>query len=442
MIKFDNRKTMKQIISRVAIALSMSMAILPSSAQINASVEEEVFTVIANPGERATTAIRLNWHTPPGSTANSCIYTTCDDSTWRKAKLATAEQEVITAFDSLMSKTPEGKDCFERITFVRNTVELNKLKPGTHYMYRIGNAPDAPVRYFKTAPKSGRWSAAVISDFHAYTPLPHRVKAAMTMLDTLEQRNSGPFDLILHVGDICAWGGSYSFWRDLYTRKPFERYAWAGVNGNHDNMDRKSTRLSNDYFHYANNNPMNGYDGEMGVCYHFTYGKVLFIMLNNESMRTDEGLAAAQQWVRETIRSNKADFVVVMEHYQWFYANTGRFSQYERWHQLFDECGVDLAIGANHHIYARTNAIYQDKETDGTYGTVYVQTPSSDNERGMEEKEWTENKDLIKFRWTEGAKTVGALLMHADNRSLQLTLYNREGKALDNVHVWKKKKRL
>lgn len=84
-------------------------------------------------------------------------------------------------------------------------------------------------------------------------------------------------------------------------------------------------------------------------------------MLNSEMMRKDEGLAAAQQWVRRVIQENPARYVVVMEHYQWFFATTGRTSQYERWHDLFDECGVDLAIAGNNHIYARTNALYEGK---------------------------------------------------------------------------------
>lgn len=57
-------------------------------------------------------------------------------------------------------------------------------------------------------------------------------------------------------------------------------------------------------------------------------------MLNSEMMRKDKGLAAAQQWVRRVLQENPARYVVVMEHYQWFFATTGRTSQYERWHDL------------------------------------------------------------------------------------------------------------
>lgn len=419
---------MKKTISLLAAALMCATM----------SAQKE-YTVIVNPAETASTGARLNWHTDEGSGSARCIYTKRSDKRWKHSRKAEAAQETVTAYDSLMSKLPSGDDCIERVRFIRNTVELSGLEPATDYMYRMSDDKDAEVRYFRTAPAKGSWTAAVISDFHSYTPLPDRATAAMAMLDTLESVNGRNFDMVLHVGDICAWGGSYSFWKTLYANPQFSKYLWAGVNGNHDNMDRKSTRLSNDYFRYANNNPLNGYEGEEGVCYYFTYGQVLFIMLNNESMRSDEGLAAAQEWVKRTIAEHPSKYVVVMEHYQWFYGNNGRTSQYARWHDLFDECGVDLAIAANNHIYARTGAIYHDRETYGSAGTVYVQTPSSDNERGQAAKEWTDNKDKIKYIWTEGPKTVGAMLMNVDDCRITMTLYDRQGHTLDTFDVLAKR---
>ncbi len=389
--------------------------------------------VISNPGENAATSIRLNWHTDADVLESSCIYTQISDTKWKKAHKITVQGQLCTQFDSILSTTADGKKIYERARFRRNTVEISNLKPDTEYMYRING--ENKVRYFKTAPVKSEWTAAIISDFHTYTPIPKREEAAMAMLGTLENVSKDKFDFILHVGDITAWGGSYAFWEKLYANKPFENYTWAGVIGNHDHMSRGYEVCTNEYFRLVNNNPLNGYDGEKGVCYYFIYGNALFIMLNNESMKTDEGLEAAQQWVRKTIKENPAKYTIVVEHYQWFYGTDGKTSQYERWSKLFDECGVDLAISANNHIYARTGALYNGKETDGSRGTVYVQTPSSDNERGQEYKEWVHNKDIIKTRWTEGAKTVGAMLMNASENSITLSLYDRNGKQIDTFDV-------
>lgn len=405
-----------------------------------ATAQQNTYTVIANPGENASRSVRINWHSDLDGGKSYCYYTECGDTEWKHVKRVKAKQEVCTVYDSMYSKTASGKDFYEQARFIRNTIELKKLDADTRYMYRVGSDNSGEVRYFRTAPKSNEWNMAVISDFHSYSPLPKRTVAAMAMLDTLENINGSDFDMILHVGDITAWGGSYSFWKRLYGEPNFKEYMWAGVNGNHDNMSRGYATVSNQFFRNANNNPDNGYKGEEGVCYHFTYGNTLFIMLNNESMRTDEGLADAQKWVRKVIKGNKAKFVVVVEHYQWFFATTGKDSQYARWKNLFDECGVDLAIGANHHVYARTNAIYQGQETDGNKGTIYIQTPSSDNERGQDVKEWTHNKELIKYRWTEGTNTVGALIIKATDENLCLTLYDRDGNLIDTVTVLAKSK--
>ncbi len=417
----------------------------------NTQIAETADVVIANPGEDASRSIRLNWHIPI-NTPDSCskgfskdiipsesyvTYTEASDSKWNKARRIAVQGEPCFQFDSVLSTTPGGKRIYERARFIRNAVEISNLKPGTKYMYKIDNGQQ--TRYFKTAPAKANWTAAIISDYHAYTPLPNRTKAAMEMIHTLEGVSKKEPDLMLHVGDITAWGGSYSFWKDMYTNQPFKNYTWAGVIGNHDHMSRGYEANSNEYFRLANNNPLNGYQGEIGVCYFFKYGDALFIMLNNETMRKDEGLAAAQEWVRKTIKENPAKYIIVVEHYQWFFATNGKTSQYSRWNKLFDECGVDLAIGANNHVYARTNALYNGKETDGSKGTVYVQTPSSDNERGQELKEWTDNKELIKTRWAEGARTVGAMLMNVTPKSITLSLYDRNGKQIDTFKVQAKR---
>lgn len=69
--------------------------------------------------------------------------------------------------------------------------------------------------------------------------------------------------------------------------------------------------------------------------------------------------------------------------------------------------------------------------TEPGKGTVYIQTPSSDNERGVEAKELTDNTGLIKSRWTEGAKTVGAMLMKVTPEDIEISLYNRNGDLID-----------
>lgn len=404
-----------------------------------ANAQYKIYTVIANPGQNASTEIRLNWHQELGSGKSYITYTQITDKNWKKAVTIEADQSLCSVFDSIYSKRPNGEDFYEDAKFVRNTVTLQDLKPGTQYQYKLTSGTidvnnDKDIRMFRTAPGSDRWNMGVISDIHVYAPLPNRQKAGMSMIQQLEKQHKQPFDMMLHVGDLSAWGGSYSFWPTLYADSTFSRYVWAGVNGNHDDMTRQHAQ-SNAFFRNVNNNPDNGYGDQLGVCYYFTYGNTLFVMLNNEAMKSEEGLTEAQQWMKAVVRDNPSKYLVVVSHYQWFMGGDGRSSQYTRWKQLFDELRVDLAISGNNHIYVRTNALYADKETDGSRGTVYIQTPSADNERGQAMGALQYNQDLIRSRWTEGPNTVGALIMSANKKHLKLTLYDRNGKPLDQVMV-------
>lgn len=408
-----------------------------------------VESVMACPGEDASTQMNISWAAYGSGT--SVHYMTKDqamsshiDVNSPMGKVVKPECERLCfTYDSISSKRANGDDCIETPLFFKCGASLNGLKPDTEYTYCIYDKDGHPVggiHFFKTAPSQGEWSCCIISDFHAYAPLPARTRAAMDMLCKVENFDPG-IDWVLHLGDVCAWGGSWSFWRDLYEEPYFHRYMWAGLNGNHDNMSRKYAKCTSDFFRDANYVPRNGYKGQEGVCYHFRYGDVMFVMLNNEDMRKDEEFAQASQWVRKVVTearasSNPPRYVIVCEHYQWFYATNGKTSQYGRWSPIFDELGVDLALAGNNHIYARTNALLGGKETDGLTGTVYVQTASCDNERGQGMDETLSyNQDLIKYRWTEGDRTVSAVDMKVDDKHIVLTMLDRNGTILDTVEV-------
>lgn len=405
------------------------------------SCDNYFYSVNTCPGDVCSSGINVSW----GVRTNSeyCVVYLMDETgkTIRQTKLPASKAEMCTVYDGIYSKKANGENFYESARFLKYSYTLSPLTSDTKYSYRITSSWMDPKgrkvtatsdTYHFTTAGADRWSACVISDFHSYPPLPLRLSSAMKMVETVNNyakgQNGKGFDWVLHLGDVVAWGGSWSFWNIMYREKAFKNWMWAGLNGNHDNMTRQSV-LSNKFFKYATANPLNGYSGEEGVCYSFTYGNTLFVMLNNEDMSTASGLAKAQDWARKVLKQSTARFKVVCEHYQWFYGSSGSTSQYSRWKDLFDECGVDLALGANNHIYVRSHKLNN---------TVYIQTPSSDNERGQDPiGELEYNQDKIAFRWNEGPKTVGALLMEADNDKIKVTLLDRNGQAKDMVTISK-----
>lgn len=407
------------------------------SGAIFAQENSKIFTITTSPAQNTRNEMNFSWATPQKIGSATLEMTSLKDKNWKKTVGKMVEGVYCTTYDSIYSKAANGENFYENVKINKYNASVGNLKKNKKYKYRIiADGDTSKVHYFKTS-GAKEWSACIISDFHVYSPLYGRTKAAMDMISTVE-KHGNPFEWILHLGDITAWGGSYSFWKNLYKEKPFVDYMWAGVNGNHDNMTRTNKGNTNKFFRDAAAYPHNGYEGEMGVCYFFKYGDVLFIMLNNENMRTEEGLEKAQKWVKEVVENNPARYKVVCEHYQWFFGANGKDSQYARWNQLFDELGISLALGGNNHIYVSTHPLKGGNVVDPGKGTTYIQSTSSDNERGSEcdlGKPLEFNGDKIKLRWTEGGKTVSAMHLNVTKKKMTVTLLDRNGHILDITEV-------
>lgn len=423
---------MKHIFHLLAVALLFGSC---SADVVVSHQDKSAYTITTSPAEDTRTQMNFSWATDTTITDAILEVSEVNDKRWKRSIVKSFKGVLCTTFDSIYSKTHDGKDFYEDVVINKYNATVSGLLPDTRYKYRIITTDTSSVHYFHTA-GARKWEACIISDFHVYSPIYSRTQAAMDMISTVE--NYKPFDWILHLGDITAWGGSYTFWKDLYKEAPFHKYMWAGVNGNHDNMTRGYHRTTNEFFRDAAAYPRNGYPGEEGVCYHFRYGDVLFIMLNNENMRDSLGLAAAQQWVREVVANNPAPYKVVCEHYQWFFGKNGGDSQYGRWCKLFDELGINLALAGNNHIYVSTPAIYDGQVTDGSKGTVYLQSTSSDNERGVayDPQAPIENGDKIRFRWSEGPQTVSAMHMKVTPEKMTIVLLDRNGEVIDTNYIY------
>lgn len=422
----------------LAAALSFSNVQAQQAQQVQqAKVGQQIHSISTCPGEDCSNEMIISWGADT-SVQSWLLWSKASDKGWKRAKRENPIWYRTEIYNGKSSKRANNENFFEDVIFNKCRVKLSGLEPNTTYKYMIVSSPagrgtSTGTYTFKTA-GAKEWSACIISDFHNYSPIPGRLEAADKMIGKIKEYDPS-MDWVLHLGDICAWGGSYSFWKNLYGMQWFRDYMWAGVNGNHDNMSRKY-ELTNEYFRNSAAYPLNGYPGEMGVCYWFKYGEALLIMLNNESMRTEEGLEDAQEWFKSVIKSNPSKYIIVCEHYQWFFGTDGADSQIARWSKLFDEFGVDLALAGNNHIYVRTNALYNKEETDGSRGTVYIQTPSSDKERGQAMKpELTHNKEIIKCRWTEGPKTVGAMSIKVFPTHIDLALLDRNGTVIDTATV-------
>lgn len=392
--------------------------------------EKTFHTIFTNPGEDASTSMNVSFATPVGTGATVEVF--ADGDTLRFV----SNGELCTTFDSINSKLGDNTDVYERHVFDKHSVTLFGLQPDTQYSYRIvgdsaGIKVESDVHHFRTAGAES-WKAAVISDFHHYSPLWKRLDSAMGMIDVLDSV-SGGIDWVLSPGDQCAWGGSYNYWSELAEQPAYKNYMWGSVQGNHDHMTRDNDK-SDDYYRYSHANPLNGYEGQEGVSYWFKYGDVLFLMLNNEAMRTKASLEPVFAWMEDVITNNPAKYIVVVQHYEWLIGTNGKNSQLDRFREVFDRLGVDLAVSGNNHAYLRTPAL-RDRVPVAKDGTFYVVASSSDAGRGRGLVPLEANDDIISMRWSEGANTVGGMIMDVNPDRIVMTLYDRYGNIQDSFTV-------
>lgn len=395
--------------------------------------DKPAHTIFTSPGEDCSTSMSVSWASPTGTKAAVMLVNTATADT----TLIESTGTICTTFDSIYSKLGDNSDVYERHVFDRHVVHINDLTPDTRYTYRIvtGIAPDTTLsepHYFKTAGAQA-WKAAVIGDFHHYSPLWSRLDASMGMINVLDSV-SGGFDWVLSPGDQCAWGGSYNYWTELAEQPAYKNFMWGSVQGNHDHMTGQNGK-SDAFYRDTHGNPENGYEGQEGISYWFKYGDVLFIMLNNEAMRTAESLIPVFDWMEKVVEANPSRYIVVVQHYEWLIGTNGTNSQLDRFRDIFDRLGVDLAIAGNNHANLRTPALKNRQPVAAGQGTFYVVTPSSDNSRGRTLKPIEANNEIISSRWSEGPKTIGGMVMDVDSTRIVMSLYDRNGTIRDSFTV-------
>jgi hypothetical protein len=406
------------MLSRVALCLSLATGILFGSGTPSAAIG--VYSIVTNPGEDCTTQMNIGWHADLGYTNCFVTFTRKSDTAWAHATDIEGTYEYCDVFDGVYSKTAAGADMDEDAVFLDCGATLSGLERGTEYMYKVcaGEGVSGAVHYFKTA-GAPEFSFLWIGDFHLYPPLSGRLSNATKVLNAALAIDPG-VDFIFSTGDVVAWGGSYSFWKTLYEQDFIKNYMFANVLGNHDAMTRTGFTTS-DYFSIANNFPRNGYAGQRGVCYWFLYGNVLFITLNNEAMsKNPVGQDAAKDWAAGVIKRQKGRYryIFIAEHYQWFDGRSGKTSWYANWKDFCDEYGVALALSGNNHIYERTHPLCHDEVVADGKGTVYMEVPSSDGERGVEAGTLKSNAEKLAYTYSSHAvagnrevRTTGCVLL-------------------------------
>lgn len=406
---------MKKIIMGVLLIFCLFVA------PVNANAAAEATIITANPGEDSSSMMNISWMMDVSKTNGRAVYTKKSDADWTNATTVYGDKKLVSIFH-------------ERELY-HYFVELTELDSNTEYMYRVGQDTLSEVYYFKTG-GSEDFNFVWISDWHSYAPLPTRTDKSAAVI-----RNAmiiePDIDFIFSTGDDLAYGSDIEAQEYLYNKPQYKSHMFATTIGNHDVMhvvNGEYLPITDDFFINTHHHPQNGYAEQVGASYYFKYGSALFVVLNNENINSGFaskaiGLAKAKAWAKEVIDNNPAQYIIVAMHYQWFNGRNGATNaQYSDWRTFFDENNVDLAMAGNNHVYLRTKGrIYNNEATNTNKGTVYMQAPSSDGERGVQHGDIVNNGHIIDEVWSQGTYTIGAIVVNVTSDGISHKLVDNNG---------------
>ena len=409
---------MRKILTSV-LALAMCLVGIGGafSGALVQAASTNIKMIVTNPGEIASTQMNVGFHAPLSYTNCYVQYTTTDDTSWAKAKTNKGTYKTYGASSSTnpfygeAAKDDAGNNITQSMTFLDYNVNLTGLTPNTKYMYRIyDGSAYSNVYYFKTAANdSSSWSFLVTGDFHEYYKnygvyrAAQATKAINAGVSLAGQLGWSPVEHVVSVGDIVAWGVDYGQWQNVLNQPWIKNYSFANAIGNHDDMNKAGTSSSSAYNSIVFNNPLNGYNSgnEMGTVFYYVYNNVLFIYVNY----LKASVAAQETWAQSVVDKMKGSYkyITLVNHRPATSKYNGKSYSYfwNYWADFCDKNHVDLVLAGDHHVYMRSQPIYNGSMVSGysasnPNATVYIAADSSDGERGSSTDVSTFNSSWVK----------------------------------------------
>jgi acid phosphatase type 7 len=265
----------------------------------------------------------------------------------------------------------------------RHTVALRGLKPGTTYLYAVGdgspNGWTEPAE-FTTAPAG----AAPFSFIYMGDAQNGLDRWGVLLHNAYRARPDAAFYLM--AGDLVNRGAERWDWDSFFenSKGVFDRRPIVPVLGNHE-YQSPEPRLYLAEFALPRNGPKTIPPER---AYSFEYSNAKFIIL-------DSNLDAAKQtaWLEKQLANTKAVWKFVSYHHPAYSSGGNRDNLDVRklWTPIFDKYHVDLALQGHDHAYLRTYPMRDQKRVASAKdGTVYVISVSGTKHYDQAPHDYTE----------------------------------------------------
>lgn len=350
-----------------------------------------------------------------------------------------------------------------------NRAAATGLTPSTKYFYRVGDGTAwSPMYSFTTGNPGNGFNFAVFGDpqigafdSNKHSSLPHGnlTDDQTAWANTLKEVTANPVDFLFSLGDQVNDYGALSKQQDQYkaffnpdsSRNFFQSYPLVAFEGNHDHQ--MGTYYS---FHYnqpnlstlgqTSNSNINNNDGD----YWFTYGHVLFMILNaNNALDT----AAHDQFMQQAIAANPNVKWKVASWHQSAYSEANHSDSNsaddpimtirKTWPKLMDKYGVDIVLQGHDHEYTRTLQMYGSTPVDtkktnsvtNPKGTVYFTLDSGSGSKYYDFKSTSDHTFSSVF-WQQYVPTYSYVTMN-DSKFTINTVRTDTGASIDSYTISK-----
>ncbi|MDP4184720.1 MAG: metallophosphoesterase family protein, partial [Bacteroidota bacterium] len=309
-------------------------------------------------------------------TWNDSVYNT-QTVTWRTdstvhvgyAEIAPAAEsaEEITDIKRIIAHTRTYSS--EVNTANYHTAKFTGLKPGTQYVYRVGDGKTWSEWFqFTTANKEAKDFS-----FLYYGDVQEGIKQHGSRVIRKGYASCPNAAFMLFAGDMVDHPYDNDFGEFFYAGDwLFASTPIIALAGNHEYKRNVPGGLG-DIWKYQFNFPQNGPEGLKSTVYYIDYQGVRIIVLDTEGMKHLPGTFNKQsEWLESVLRNNPNQWTIVAMHHPVFSNSGGRDNPRVRKHlkPIFDKYNVDLVLEGHDHSYGRTEF----KGSDGHEGPVYVIT--------------------------------------------------------------------
>lgn len=349
------------------------------------------FTGLAKAAEPSE-AVVLSWVENPKTTQTITWQTTTREKT---PMVAFCEANTPDALISSVQMASAAESAFHNEAGDRYvySITLRNLKPGTRYVYRIGDGKEWTADGSFRTEAEGNDSCKFLlfgdsqsTDYQVWQ---------MTLQNAYKQNRDADFfinagDLVDNGQSIKEWKAWFSSGQDLLKKLPF-----VPVVGNHETYTPEGKFSLPVYFTAQFTLPENGPDLLKEQVYSFDYGNVHFAVLDSqfgeERAFVPDSLELQKRWLEKDLAETKQPWKIVILHRAPYHNRMGE-NEPDRTAALapvFEAGGVDVVFTAHDHVCART-PLMKGGVPDEKSGVIYMTTGRSGTKTysAMEKKTW------------------------------------------------------